>query len=431
MVDTLQRHVWRRGAAARRVATILETLLPKKGTRTPGVELQRCGAAAGRATASFSAPRVLRRRFPLPARTTPSILPRTWTDSPERREARGSRGREAPHEAPAARSTCFDHGGRERLRFGWVTCGIEYSSDAQFLKELEGRGYRYVAAAAGAAGRRALLRRRRPLDSRSRRRRRRRTGFPDCPRGGKTFRRPSTSGARRSASTTSRCGPTGPLLRHLALSAASLLFLEERVRRSSASRKERPAVNRGLSRPRGGLERVHAVWMDSIPTSRYVPGAVCSSEVVGIRLAFPAGGFPSGTGGYNSGRREERRWKKVEAVIKPFKLDEVKNARSHIGVQGLTVSEVRGFAAQKGHKEQYRGAEYTWTSFPRCCSRSSVADGAVPSVVEAITRAARYRRDRRRQDLRPRSGGRHPDPHGGEGGVRRLTAFPLARATTV
>jgi nitrogen regulatory protein PII len=64
--------------------------------------------------------------------------------------------------------------------------------------------------------------------------------------------------------------------------------------------------------------------------------------------------------------------KKVEAVIKPFKLDEVKNALSHIGVQGLTVTEVRGFGRQKGHKEQYRGAEYTvdlvtrWTWSPKC-----------------------------------------------------------------
>ena len=51
--------------------------------------------------------------------------------------------------------------------------------------------------------------------------------------------------------------------------------------------------------------------------------------------------------------------KKVEAVIKPFKLDEVKNALSQVGVQGLTVTEVRGFGRQKGHKEQYRGTEYT------------------------------------------------------------------------
>ena len=74
--------------------------------------------------------------------------------------------------------------------------------------------------------------------------------------------------------------------------------------------------------------------------------------------------------------------KKVEAVIKPFKLDEVKNALSHVGVQGLTVSEVRGFGRQKGHKEQYRGAEYTVDLVPKVKVEVVVADGAVSSVVE-------------------------------------------------
>jgi len=81
--------------------------------------------------------------------------------------------------------------------------------------------------------------------------------------------------------------------------------------------------------------------------------------------------------------------KKVEAVIKPFKLDEVKNALSQVGVQGLTVSEVRGFGRQKGHKEQYRGAEYTVDLVPKVKLEVVVADGAVASVVEAITRSAR------------------------------------------
>ena len=81
--------------------------------------------------------------------------------------------------------------------------------------------------------------------------------------------------------------------------------------------------------------------------------------------------------------------KKVEAVIKPFKLDEVKNALSHVGVQGLTVSEVRGFGRQKGHKEQYRGAEYTVDLVPKVKIEVVVGDPTVPAVVEAITRAAR------------------------------------------
>ena len=81
--------------------------------------------------------------------------------------------------------------------------------------------------------------------------------------------------------------------------------------------------------------------------------------------------------------------KKIEAVIKPFKLDEVKAALSQVGVQGLTVSEVRGFGRQKGHKEQYRGAEYTVDLVPKVKIEVVVGDNAVTPVVEAITRAAR------------------------------------------
>ena len=81
--------------------------------------------------------------------------------------------------------------------------------------------------------------------------------------------------------------------------------------------------------------------------------------------------------------------KKVEAIIKPYKLDEVKTALSKIGGQGLTVSEVRGFGRQKGHKEQYRGAEYTIDFVPKVKVEVVVGDGSVGGVVDAITRAAR------------------------------------------
>ena len=81
--------------------------------------------------------------------------------------------------------------------------------------------------------------------------------------------------------------------------------------------------------------------------------------------------------------------KKVEAVIKPFKLDEVKNALSQVGVQGLTVSEVRGFGRQKGHKEQYRGAEYTLALVPKVKVEVVVGEAALNNVVDAIMRAAR------------------------------------------
>src|SRR5204863_5585077 len=81
--------------------------------------------------------------------------------------------------------------------------------------------------------------------------------------------------------------------------------------------------------------------------------------------------------------------KKVEAIIKPYKLDDVKTALTQIGVQGLTVTEVRGFGRQKGHKEQYRGAEYTVDLVPKVKIEVVLADSAVPAATEAILRAAR------------------------------------------
>jgi nitrogen regulatory protein PII len=81
--------------------------------------------------------------------------------------------------------------------------------------------------------------------------------------------------------------------------------------------------------------------------------------------------------------------KKIEAIIKPFKLDEVKAALTQVGVQGLTSTEVRGFGRQKGHKEQYRGTEYTVDLVPKVKIEVVVADGSVTAVVEAISRAAR------------------------------------------
>ncbi len=81
--------------------------------------------------------------------------------------------------------------------------------------------------------------------------------------------------------------------------------------------------------------------------------------------------------------------KKVEAVIKPFKLDEVKEALSAIGIQGLTVSEVKGFGRQKGHTELYRGAEYVVDFLPKVKLEIIVKDDVVPQVVETIEKAAK------------------------------------------
>ena len=81
--------------------------------------------------------------------------------------------------------------------------------------------------------------------------------------------------------------------------------------------------------------------------------------------------------------------KRIEAVIKPFKLDEVREALSEIGVTGLTVTEVKGFGRQKGHTELYRGAEYVVDFLPKVKLDIIVADAMVDQVLDAIVKAAR------------------------------------------
>jgi len=81
--------------------------------------------------------------------------------------------------------------------------------------------------------------------------------------------------------------------------------------------------------------------------------------------------------------------KKIEAVIKPFKLDEVKEALQDAGVQGMTVLEAKGYGRQKGHSELYRGAEYVIDFLPKIKSEVVVPDDMVDSVVDAIQAAAR------------------------------------------
>ena len=81
--------------------------------------------------------------------------------------------------------------------------------------------------------------------------------------------------------------------------------------------------------------------------------------------------------------------KKIEAVIKPFKLDEVREALSELGVSGLTVTEVKGFGRQKGHTELYRGAEYVVDFLPKVKIEVVVADNAVDSAIDSIVKAAR------------------------------------------
>ena len=81
--------------------------------------------------------------------------------------------------------------------------------------------------------------------------------------------------------------------------------------------------------------------------------------------------------------------KLVTAVIKPFKLDDVREALSAIGIQGITVTEVKGFGRQKGHTELYRGAEYVVDFLPKIKVEAAVDDALVAQVTEAITNAAR------------------------------------------
>src|SRR3546814_16866835 len=80
--------------------------------------------------------------------------------------------------------------------------------------------------------------------------------------------------------------------------------------------------------------------------------------------------------------------KKIEAIIKPFKLDEVKEALHEVGVSGITVTEAKGFGRQKGHTELYRGAEYVVDFLPKVKLEVVVEDGLAPRVVEALAAAA-------------------------------------------
>ncbi len=81
--------------------------------------------------------------------------------------------------------------------------------------------------------------------------------------------------------------------------------------------------------------------------------------------------------------------KKIEAIVKPFKLDEIRENLSDIGVNGLTVTEVKGFGRQKGHTELYRGAEYVVDFLPKTKIEIIVSEDRVDSVIEAIIKAAR------------------------------------------
>ncbi len=81
--------------------------------------------------------------------------------------------------------------------------------------------------------------------------------------------------------------------------------------------------------------------------------------------------------------------KKIEAIIKPFKLEEVKDALSELGIEGMTVSEVKGFGRQKGHTEIYRGSEYTVDFLPKIKLEVVLPDSRLETAIEAIVKAAK------------------------------------------
>ena len=86
---------------------------------------------------------------------------------------------------------------------------------------------------------------------------------------------------------------------------------------------------------------------------------------------------------------ELKAMKKIEAIIKPFKLEEVKDSLAEIGVEGMTITEVKGFGRQKGHTEIYRGSEYTVDFLPKIKIELVVADGRLDAAVAAIVKAAK------------------------------------------
>jgi nitrogen regulatory protein PII len=92
---------------------------------------------------------------------------------------------------------------------------------------------------------------------------------------------------------------------------------------------------------------------------------------------------PGGSG------QAQKRMKKIEAIIKPFKLEEVKDALGEVGIEGMTVTEVKGFGRQKGHTEIYRGSEYTVDFLPKIKVELVIADSQVDTAVATIIKAAK------------------------------------------
>ena len=116
--------------------------------------------------------------------------------------------------------------------------------------------------------------------------------------------------------------------------------------------------------------------------------------------------------------------KKIEAIIKPFKLDEVKEALQEAGLQGITVTEAKGFGRQKGHTELYRGAEYVIDFLPKVKIEVVLSDDMVERAIDAIRKAAQTGRIGGWQDFCIKRRGCHPHPDRRNRHGRDLTSLP-------
>jgi nitrogen regulatory protein P-II 1 len=116
------------------------------------------------------------------------------------------------------------------------------------------------------------------------------------------------------------------------------------------------------------------------PTQQGIPFSIAGGQ--GSHPWYVSTAFAGGAGGWRISV------KKIEAIVKPFKLDEVKEALQGIGIQGMTVTEVKGFGRQKGHTELYRGAEYVVDFLPKIKIEIAVSDDLVDKAVSAIVETA-------------------------------------------
>jgi nitrogen regulatory protein P-II 1 len=130
-----------------------------------------------------------------------------------------------------------------------------------------------------------------------------------------------------------------------------------------------------------------AISLGGLPkwAQRIGPPPIFSLLWIGIRPAIERRALPVSLWPAD---RERIRMKKIEAIIKPFKLDEVKEALQEVGLQGITVTEAKGFGRQKGHTELYRGAEYVVDFLPKVKIEIVLGDDMVEKAIDAIRRAA-------------------------------------------